>query len=71
MSVVDQLRLDIELELEKAEALRYSILKRAFSGKLVAQYQNDEPASILLERIKAKKAQTENGKKKIKRTAAA
>lgn len=71
LSVVGQLRLDIELELEKAEALRHSILKKAFSGKLVAQDPNDEPASILLERIKAEKAETENGKMKIKRTAAA
>jgi type I site-specific restriction endonuclease len=38
---------------------------------LVAQDPNDEPASVLLERIKAKTAQTENGKKKIKRTVAA
>jgi type I restriction enzyme S subunit len=71
LSVVGQLRLDIELELEKAEALRHSILKKAFSGKLVAQDPDDEPASILLERIKAEKAETENGKMKIKRTAAA
>lgn len=46
---------DIETQLKKCEALRHSILKQAFSGKLVEQDPNDEPASILLERIKAEK----------------
>ncbi|MXW41645.1 MAG: hypothetical protein F4X48_00250 [Acidimicrobiia bacterium] len=36
---------------EKLEALRRSILREAFSGRLVPQDPNDEPASALLERI--------------------
>ena len=38
-----------------AERLRQSILKRAFSGELVAQDPDDEPASVLLERIRAQR----------------
>jgi type I restriction enzyme, S subunit len=37
------------------ERLRPSILKQAFEGKLVPQDPNDEPASVLLERIKAQR----------------
>lgn len=52
LSEVDQLELTITTSLQQAEALRQSILKKAFSGQLVAQDANDEPASVLLARIK-------------------
>lgn len=42
--------------LEKAKQLKQSILKKAFEGKLVPQNSTDEPASILLEKIKAERA---------------
>jgi len=42
--------------MQKAEALRQSILKKAFAGKLVPQDPNDEPAEKLLEQIKAAKS---------------
>lgn len=63
MSLIDESELEIEINLQKSEALRQSILKKAFSGQLVPQDPADEPASILLERIKAEK---ESNKKKRK-----
>ena len=45
----------ITTSLHQAEALRQSILKKAFSGQLAPQGPNDEPASALLARIKAEK----------------
>lgn len=41
--------------MQQAEALRLSILKKAFEGKLVKQNTKDEPAQKLLERIRAEK----------------
>lgn len=41
-----------DLGLKKSEAQRKNILKSAFSGQLVPQDPNDEPASVLLEKIK-------------------
>lgn len=61
----------IDGELQKSEALRQSILKKAFSGQLVAQDPNDEPASVLLKRIRAEKeSQSPQRKTKSKRGAA-
>ena len=49
-----------------AQQLKNSILQMAVQGKLVPQDPNDEPASVLLERIRAEKEQLIKAKK-IKR----
>lgn len=46
-----------ETELKRSAALRQSILKDAFSGKLIPQDPSDEPADKLLERIRAARAE--------------
>lgn len=45
------------------EKLKAKILDLAIRGKLVPQDPNDEPASVLLERIKAEKAKLVKAKK--------
>ena len=68
LSQADALIFQIEGHLKKAEALRQSTLKRAFSGQLVAQDPGDEPASFLLDRIRAEKAQASGSRKTTKKT---
>lgn len=58
-SRIDALEKDIKEQVSLAESLRQSILKKAFSGQLVPQDPNDEPASELLKRIAEEKAQME------------
>ena len=53
LSVCDKLESIVDENLAKAAALRQSILKKAFSGQLVPQDPDDEPAEMLLKRIKA------------------
>ncbi len=59
LSIVDDISYDIDSQLKKSEALRQSILKKAFSGQLVPQDSNDEPASELLKRIAIEKSDAE------------
>ena len=74
LSVCDKMEETITESLQKAEALRQSILKKAFEGKLLNEKELEEsrnapdwePAEKLLERIKAEKTNTkrkDKGKK--------
>ena len=62
MTIVKTNSLDFD-----AQALREKILDLAMRGKLVPQDPNDEPASVLLDKIKAEKAELIK-EKKIKKT---
>lgn len=66
LEAADRLATEIDAALSRADALRQSVLKRAFSGKLVPQDPNDEPASALLARIQQERAATsKKGKRKV------
>ena len=53
MSAVEESRRTLTTTLHRVAALRRSVLATAFSGRLVLQDPDDEPASVLLERIAA------------------
>lgn len=54
-SIAEQLR-NIDLSLKQSTAQRQNLLHAAFAGELVPQDPSDEPASVLLERIRAERA---------------
>ncbi len=72
LSVTDNLEIVIRNSIEKAEALRQSILKKAFEGKLLSEAEIEqckaaadyEPAGELLKKIQAEKLAKEQEKKK-------
>lgn len=67
LSITDQTEVLVEQNLLRTRHLRRSILKWAFEGKLVDQDPNDEPASVLLGRIKAERQAAEAAAKAKKK----
>lgn len=52
LSIVEVAEAEIERNHQRADCLCQSILKKAFSGQLVPQEPNDEPASLLMDRVR-------------------
>lgn len=52
----DQLEAKVTAAQQRIDALTQSLLAKAFRGELVPQDPSDEPASALLERIRAQRA---------------
>ena len=67
LSVIQQAEASVEASLKRADRMRQSILKKAFAGELVPQDPIDEPASVLLERIRAERQAAEVDKAKPQR----
>ncbi len=57
VSIVDELTEYTKASLQRAERLRQSILKEAFAGRLVPQDADDQPAAVLLARIRHERAE--------------
>jgi type I restriction enzyme S subunit len=69
LSLLDAAERAVTVSLTKAGQLRRSLLKDAFSGKLVPQDPNDEPADVLLARIRTQReADRMETKKKPRKT---
>lgn len=61
ISVHCELERFVAVNRQRCHTLRQSLLKHAFSGKLVPQDSADEPASVLLERILAQRLELKGG----------
>lgn len=57
LSALDVQEQSVEHSLKQSTAQRQNVLRAAFSGELVPQDPNDEPASVLLERIRAERVE--------------
>ena len=64
LSKIDNAESVIFDQIGRADVLRRAILQRAFRGDLVSQDPTDEPASLLLERIRAENEDNGNSRKK-------
>jgi type I restriction enzyme S subunit len=53
LAAAGRLSTTLDNQIERVRATRESLLREAFAGRLVPQNPNDEPAAILLDRIRA------------------
>ena len=67
-SVINEQMSAIERHLQSADALRHSILRIAFTGRLTPQDPSDEPTSVLLAKIRAAREQTTKSTTRRKKT---
>jgi len=64
LSRIEEFEGVVDASVLQVDSLRQSILQKAFSGQLVPQDPNDEPATKLLSRIKAEVSKSKLSKKK-------
>jgi len=69
LALADQLEARISAAQKRIDTLTQSLLAKAFRGELVPQDPNDEPASVLLERIRAQRAAAPKPRRGRKATA--
>ncbi|MBV4496852.1 restriction endonuclease subunit S [Pseudomonas sp. SWRI12] len=69
VAFADQLEVKVSSAKKRIDHITQSILAKAFRGELVPQDPNDEPASVLLERIKAQRAAAPKAKRGRKASA--
>lgn len=63
LAQMDEVNTSLNQNMKRADNLRQSILKLAFKGNLVPHDPNDQPASMLLDRIKAGRSREESSHK--------
>jgi type I restriction enzyme S subunit len=69
ISFVEACERAVDVGLARSAGLRRSVLKAAFEGRLVPQDPSDEPASVLLDRIRAERAAHPVAKRRAGQTA--
>jgi type I restriction enzyme, S subunit len=67
LSIISELETTMEHSLQRAERERQSILREAFAGRLVPQDPGNEPASVLLERIREERELSEQEGREAKK----
>jgi len=67
LALVEAVEQQIENATVKANQVDRSVLAKAFRGELVPQDPNDEPAAVLLERIRSERANAPKTKKRGRR----